>query len=321
MTTPPGLAARALCAAADEALTEASFRTADFSAADRLFTEARDLAAVDGDRDGEALAITGLGMTRHGRNIARLVDGVALSEADVTAEEELMRGALAAWRETGDAAGTARALFGLSLVFRALRRDWDSAMPYLWQAFGLAEAVEESGDLYAASEIHRHVGFYYLYQDVRPAEAVRRLRHSLALRERLGDSRRLPSALVALGQADLAAGEPRRAAASLYRAVELARAGGLLPWRIRDAEQTLAEAEAAIGATAELGQRGSRVGSAGGGGQVCGPEPRVEFPERGLAITWNGCRTFISPRGVRMGERGTPVWRRARNRTLCRTHV
>ena len=38
MTTPPGLAARALCAAADEALTEASFQTADFAEAERLFT-------------------------------------------------------------------------------------------------------------------------------------------------------------------------------------------------------------------------------------------------------------------------------------------
>jgi hypothetical protein len=58
--------------------------------------------------------------------------------------------------------------------------------------------------------------------------------------------RRLPSALVALGQAELAAGEPRRATESLYRAVELARAGGLLPWRVRDAEETLAAAEAAL---------------------------------------------------------------------------
>jgi hypothetical protein len=226
MTTPPGLAARALCAAADEALTEASFLTADFAEAERLFTEARDLAARDGDRDGAALAITGLGMTSHGRNVSRLVDGAALSDADVAAEEELMRGALAAWRETGDAAGTARALFGVSLVFQVLRRDWDAGMPYLWQAFGLAEAVEESGDLYGASEIRRHLGFYYLYKDVRPREAVRQLGHSLALREQLGD--------------------PRRAAEFLYRAAELARAGGLLPWRIRDAETTLAEAEAAV---------------------------------------------------------------------------
>ena len=158
MTTPPGLAARALCAAADEALTEASFSTADFAEAERLFTEARDLAARDGDRAGEALAITGLGMTRHGRNITRLAGGAALSDADVAAEEELMRRALAAWQETGDTAGTARALFGVSLVYQVLRRDWDAAMPYLWQAFGLAEAVEESGDLYGASEIRRTSG-------------------------------------------------------------------------------------------------------------------------------------------------------------------
>jgi tetratricopeptide (TPR) repeat protein len=248
MTTPPGLAARALCAAADEALTEASFQTADFAEAERLFTEARDLAARDGDREGEALAVTGLGMTRHGRNIARLVGGETLSDADVAAEEELMRRALAAWQETGDAAGTARALFGVSLVFQVLHRDWDAGMPYLWQAFGLAEAVEESGDLYGASEIHRHLGFYYLHADVRPAEAVRQLGHSLALRERLGDLRRVPSALVALGEAELAAGDPKHAAGYLYRAVELARAAGLLPWRIQDAEQALAEAEAAVSA-------------------------------------------------------------------------
>jgi hypothetical protein len=55
MTTPPGLPARALIAAADEALTEASFLTADFAAAERLFTEARDLATQHGDREGEAL--------------------------------------------------------------------------------------------------------------------------------------------------------------------------------------------------------------------------------------------------------------------------
>jgi hypothetical protein len=249
MTTPPGLPARALCAAADEALTEASFLTADFAEPERLFTEARDLAARDGDREGEALAVTGLGLTRHGRNVARLVADEPVPEAEVAAEEELMRRALAAWRETGDAAGTARALFGVSLVFQVLRRDWDAGMPYLWQAFGLADAVEESGDLYGASEIHRHLGFYYLDKDVRPREAVRRLGHSLTLRERLGDLRRLPSALVALGRAELAAGNPRQAAESLYRAVELAQAAGLLPWRIRDAEQTLAEAKAALDAS------------------------------------------------------------------------
>jgi hypothetical protein len=246
MTTPPGLVAKVLCAAADEALTEASFRTADFAEAERLFTDAREMAGRDGDGECAALALSGLGMTAHCRNIGRLADGGQLSDENVAAEESLMREALGAWEKTGSAAGTGRALFGLSLVFQVLRHDWNGGMTYLWPAFGLAEAVEESGDLYGASEIHRHVGFYYLYLDVRPAEAVRRLSCSLELRERIGDLRRVPSALIALAHAKLAAGDARHAAASAYRAVELARADGLLPWRIRSAEEILDKADAAV---------------------------------------------------------------------------
>jgi hypothetical protein len=131
-------------------------------------------------------------------------------------------------------------------VYQVLRQDWGAGMPYLWQAFGLAEAVEESGDLYGRSEIHRHVGFYYLVEDVRPQEAVRQLGHSLALRERLDDPRRVPSALVALGEAEMTTGNPRRAADLLSRAVTVAREAGLLPWRIQDAEENLRQAEAAL---------------------------------------------------------------------------
>jgi hypothetical protein len=246
MTTPPGLAAKALCAAADEALIEGSFRTGDFAEAERLYTDVREMAVRDGDGECAALAVTGLGLTVHSRNVNRLANGEQVSEDDAAAEESLMREALAAWEKTGNTAGTARALWGLSLVFQVLRHDWNGGMTYLWPAFGLAEAVEESGDLYGASEIHRHVGFYYLYRDLRPAEAVRRLGHSLALRERIGDLRRVPSALVALGHAELAAGDVRRAAASAYRAVELARADDLLEWRLRSAEEILAKADAAL---------------------------------------------------------------------------
>lgn len=245
MTFPPSGPAHALCAAADEALTEASFCTGEFAAAERLFAEVQAVAAGSGDRAGEAFAIGGLGLAHHYRNIGKLVAGVALAEADVAAEEDLMRRALAIWQETGDAAGTARGLFGMSLVFQVLRRDWGAGMPYLWQSFGLAEAVEESGDLYGRSEIHRHVGFYYLAEDVRPQEAVRQLGYSLALRERLDDPRRVPSALVALGEAEMAAGNPQCAAGLLSRAVTLAREAGLLTWRVQDAEENLRQAEAA----------------------------------------------------------------------------
>ena len=246
MTVEPGTA-RGLCAAADEALLEAAFRTGELAEAERLFSEARTVAAEAGDRESQARAIGGLGMALHHRCIARHVAGDAVADADIAAEEELMRRSLALWQETGDPAGTAVALFGVSLVFQVLRQDWDAGLPYLWQAFGLAEAVEDSGDLYGRSEICRHVGFYYLVRDIRPREAVRQLRYSLALRERIGDPRRIPSALVALGQAEMAAGNPRRAAGLFRRAVTGAREASLLPWRIHAAEEVLRAAEAARG--------------------------------------------------------------------------
>src|SRR6185437_9630595 len=171
MTFPPDGPARSSCLAADEALTAAAFCTGDFAEADRLFTHAQTVAAGAGDWAGEAFAIGGLAMVLHHRSLGKLIDGSAPADTDVAAEEELMRRALVIWQETGDAAGTARGLFGLSLVFQVLRRDWDAGMPYLWQAFGLAEAAEESGDLYGRSEIHRHLGFYYFAADPRPQEA------------------------------------------------------------------------------------------------------------------------------------------------------
>jgi hypothetical protein len=99
MTFPPGGAARPACAAADEALTAAAFCTGDLAAAERLCAEARALATRAGDREGEAFAVGGLGMALHYRNIARLVDGAAPADAEVAAEEELMRRALAIWQE------------------------------------------------------------------------------------------------------------------------------------------------------------------------------------------------------------------------------
>jgi hypothetical protein len=243
-----GSAARDLCAAGDDALAEAGFRTGEFAAAEQLFADARAAAAADGDREGEALAVGGLGMTLHYRNIAALSGGLAPADADVAAEEELMRQALAIWQETGDTVGTARALFGMGLVFQVLHRDWAAAMTYYWQAFGLAEAVEEGGDLYLRSEIHRHLGFYYLVADIRPREAVRQLGHSLLLRERLGDSRRIPSGLVALSAAEIAAGNPKRAVELAARAVSMAGEARLLPRRIREAEQSLSEAREALSA-------------------------------------------------------------------------
>lgn len=245
MTMQPGGAARELCVAADEALRQASFCTGEFAEAERLFSDAAAAVTRDGDTAGLARATSGLGQTRHGRNVVALVAGGVPTEADIAAEEDLTGRALGLWRETGDSAGTGRALFDMSLVFQVLRRDWDTGMRYLWPAVGLAEAVAESGDLYGCSEIHRHLGFYYLLEDIRPKEAVRQFGHSLELRERIGDPRLFPSALVVLGDAELAAVNPERAVALLSRAVAVAREASLLPWRVRDAEDTLRKAEAA----------------------------------------------------------------------------
>jgi hypothetical protein len=230
----------------DETLAEAAFCTGDFAEPERRYQAALAAAARDGDRTAEARATGDLGIMQHYRNIAQLIDGKAIDEATIAGETELMQRALDLWRSTTDDAGTATAMFGAGLVHQVLRRDWTAAMPYFWQAFGLADAVADSGDLYGCSEIHRHIGFYYLVEDVRPGEAVRRLEYSLELRERLGDQRLIPSGLVALGHAERARGNPRRAAELSRRAVAMSREARLLPMWIQHAEDALRQAEAAL---------------------------------------------------------------------------
>jgi tetratricopeptide (TPR) repeat protein len=230
----------------DETLAEAAFRTGDFAEPERRYTAALAAATRDGDRTAEARATSDLGLMHHYRNISQLIDGNTIDEAAIAAEEELMQRALELWQETGDDAGVATAMFGAGLVHQVLRRDWAAAMPYFWQAFGLAEAVADSGDLYGCSEIHRHIGFYYLVQDMRPGEAARRLGYSLELRERLGDQRLIPAGLVALGHAERARGNPRRAVELSRRAVATSHEARLLPRWVRSAEDALREAEGAL---------------------------------------------------------------------------
>ena len=232
---------RDLLAAGDEALAEAGFRTGDFSRARELLTAAHAEAARNPDMSVQASALDLLGMLAHYENITRLMSGSAVPAGDVDAEERLFRSALACWGQAGDEAGSAQSLFGLGLVFQVLHSDWITAMPYYWQALGLI--TEGRGSLYLRSEVHRHVGFYFLVEAGQPAEAVRHLQLSLDLREELGDVRRIPSGLVALAQAELEAGGRERAVSLLRRAVTDARAAGLLAARIEDAERVLAEAE------------------------------------------------------------------------------
>lgn len=234
-----------LLAAGDAAITTAAFQTGDFAAAREFLQQALEQAGTAGEAGRLAEALNGLGMVAHHENITRLISGSRPADPEVEAEEKLFRDALAQAQQAGAAAAEAQSLFGLGLVFQVLRRDWMTAMPYYWQALGMVTAPDAQAGPYLRSEVHRHLGFYFAYEDVRPAEAVRHLQISLDLREDLDDPRCLPSALVALGEAELSAGHPDRAVELLGRAVEVARTEKLLPHRIEDAERALRAAEAA----------------------------------------------------------------------------
>jgi tetratricopeptide (TPR) repeat protein len=240
-----------LLTAAEEEFAEAGFRTGEFGPVRELLAEALADADQAGDRSGRARALDLLGMVEHYDNITTLMSGRQVPAEQIDAEERLFREALAAWQAAGQLPATAHALFGLGLVYQVLHRDWASAMPYFWQALELVEANDASTGLYLRSEVHRHVGFYFLVADEQPAAAVRHLQLSLDLREQLGDVRRIPSGQVALAQAELAAGRRDRAVELLRAAVLQAREAGLLAARIEDAERALREAEAAPDAGTE----------------------------------------------------------------------
>jgi tetratricopeptide (TPR) repeat protein len=238
----------ALLAEADDALTEAAFRTGDFDRARELLESARAEAAPSADMAAHARSLDLLGLLLHYENIAKLMGGSAVSADAIDAEEQMFRQALACWNKLGEPVGAAQSLFGLGLVYQVLHSDWMTAMPYYWQALGLVSDPDADADLYLRSEVHRHVGFYFLVEAMQPGEAERHLQISLDLRQELGDPRRIPSGLLALGRAVLESGGRDRAIELLQRAVAEARAAELLPQQIRDAESALAEAEAEPGA-------------------------------------------------------------------------
>lgn len=243
-------ASRELLASGEEALTEASTRTGAFAGARSLLEASASQANAEGDRFTAAAAMDRLGMVCHYENILTLISGGEVGEGATAREEALFRQALLIRRDLGDQEGIAQSLFGLGLVSQVLRGDWATAMPLFREAYGITEGLSDC-DLYLRSEVHRHLGFYFLVEDRQPAEAVRHLSISLQLREQLGDARHIPSGLVALGRAEIAAGEAGRAVELLSCAVAKAHAAGLLkPW-ITNAEDTLCEAEAAAARRAE----------------------------------------------------------------------
>jgi hypothetical protein len=243
-TEPAGL-----LAAADEALIEAAFCTGEFEQALRLAEQASQHAVRHGDKAGEAAAAVVYGHVLHYRNIAELMQGRRPEPAQEAAELARFEQAAALYAELGDEVGQARAAFGTGVCAQVLGDDWDAAMASYRRAEALIPALELAGDLYTRSEIHRHLGFYHLVADVQPGVAVEHLRISLELRERQAEPRRIPSGLTALAWAEREAGDPARAVVLARRAVELSRQAGLHPTWLADAEDELAQAEAALAAT------------------------------------------------------------------------
>jgi tetratricopeptide (TPR) repeat protein len=221
-----------------EAMTEAAFRTVDFSLAEKLLDDARSAATGPGE---EAGVLHQLGWLMHWRAIESIVDG-EIRASDPDAEEALFQRAVDLRRGLGDPAGVAASLFGVGLVRQVLRGDAAGAIGLFREALPLAE---EHGDLITRSEIHRHIGFFHLVEEKAYDEALRHLTISLSLREEHGDPRWIPSGTFAIGQALLLAGRPAEAVERLRVALDQTRAAGLRPQRVAQAEDWLGRAEAA----------------------------------------------------------------------------
>lgn len=216
-----------LLAEGAEALLEASFRTGDYTIAQVKLNEARDV--VD-DRATEAEIADRLGWLLHFQALDNDRD---TSRADE--ELALFQHALDIRRDIGDLGGVAAARFGIGLVHQVLRRDWDTAISYFREALALAEHA----DVITRSEIHRHVGFYYMIADPQPGPATEHLRASLELRHEHDDKRWLPSGTQALGWAMIASDRQDEAVRLISEALDQARAVGLRASRIAAIEESL----------------------------------------------------------------------------------
>lgn len=214
-----------------EALLEAAFRTGDYTVAEAKLYQARDAAA---DPATAASVADQLGWLLHFQALDNDRDTSRVAE-----ELAFFQRALDIRRELGDLGGVAAALFGVGLVHQVLRQDWAAAMPYFEEALALAGHAS----VIMRSEIHRHVGFYYLVEDSQPDKAVEHLRTSLDLRHQHDDKRWLPSGTQALGWAVMADGRPDEAVRLHREAVDQARAIGLRAGRVAAIEESLRLAE------------------------------------------------------------------------------
>ena len=212
---------RSTLEAAQDALAEAYFRTADYERATRLADRALRGARTLGDRRGEAAALAQKGMVLH--YVAIELPPEERVAIDPGPEQDLFEQALALRRNLDDALGIAESLFQLGLVHQVLRRDGETAAPLFREALSLVESRPDADPL-LRSEIHRHVGFDLLLREERPDEALAHLRESLEIRRGLDERGWSVSGLVALAMGERLAGRRGEAIAHAREALDLATA-------------------------------------------------------------------------------------------------
>ncbi len=229
-----------LLAAAREALGAAYLRTGDYDGVARFLERALRVAEADGDRKQEAAVVAQQGLLLHFRTIE--IPAEERAAVDPGPEQELFEQALAIRRELGDAEDIAESLFHLGLVHQVLRQDLAAGAPYFREALELVHGPPDC-DTWLHSEVHRHIGFDLLVRQERYDEALGHLGISLELRNSLEERGWAVGGLTALSAAARRAGLRDIAIEYARRALELARAEGLLERHVTAAREAVEAAE------------------------------------------------------------------------------
>jgi tetratricopeptide (TPR) repeat protein len=164
---------------------------------------------IDAERGLDALeADTALarGLILHAR-FQNASTGAGSSPAEDPAELPLFERALASYRALGDTRGEAEALFWIGCLHQFIRRDDETAVPYLERSCLLAE---QTGDKPTRAEALRHLGIA-AHRAGRLEEARERLEESSRLRREVGALPGVASNMI--GLAYIAAAQNRRAEA------------------------------------------------------------------------------------------------------------
>ncbi|WP_406079276.1 tetratricopeptide repeat protein [Micromonospora sp. NBC_00858] len=169
----------------------------------------------------EADAALARGLILHARFQSASADAGSLPAED-PAELPLFERALELYRALGDTRGEAEALFWIGCLHQFIRRDNETAVPYLELSCRLAA---QTGDKPTRSEALRHLGIV-AHAAGRLDEARERLEESSRLRREVGALPGVASNMI--GLAYIAAAQDRRAdaLATLDEALVIARAHG-----------------------------------------------------------------------------------------------